>query len=146
MYQTLYRKYRPKNFDEMVGQEVIVKTLRNTIVNEKLSHAYLFTGPRGTGKTSVAKILAKAVNCDSPINGIPCEKCVNCTQINDHQTTDIIEIDAASNNGVDEIRELRSKVNLVPSTGKYKIYIITMILYYIPFSLFVNLQGRKFRI
>ncbi len=124
MYQTLYRKYRPKNFDEMVGQEVIVKTLRNTIVNEKLSHAYLFTGPRGTGKTSVAKILAKAVNCDSPINGIPCEKCVNCTQINDHQTTDIIEIDAASNNGVDEIRELRSKVNLVPSTGKYKIYII----------------------
>lgn len=124
MYQTLYRKYRPSNFDEMVGQEVIVKTLRNTVVKGTLSHAYLFTGPRGTGKTSVAKILAKTINCENLQDGIPCNKCVNCTQINLRQMTDIIEIDAASNNGVDEIRELRSKVNLVPSTGKYKIYII----------------------
>lgn len=124
MYQTLYRKYRPSNFDEMVGQEVIVKTLRNTVVKGTLSHAYLFTGPRGTGKTSVAKILAKTINCENLQDGIPCNECVNCTQINLRQMTDIIEIDAASNNGVDEIRELRSKVNLVPSTGKYKIYII----------------------
>jgi len=121
MYQALYRKYRPKNLSEVVGQDIIIKTLTNTLKNEKLSHAYLFTGPRGTGKTSVAKILAKVINCNNPINYNPCNNCVNCTQ-NNH--IDIIEIDAASNNGVDEIRELKNKINLVPSLGKYKIYII----------------------
>ena len=124
MYQALYRKYRPQSLDEVAGQKVITKTITNEIMHNKLSHAYLFAGPRGTGKTSIAKIIAKIINCEHP-NGIkPCEECVNCTQFNLKQSTDIIEIDAASNNGVDEIRELKSKVNLVPTTGKYKIYII----------------------
>ena len=124
MYQALYRKYRPKSFEDVVGQKVIIKTLTNSIVNDKISHAYLFTGPRGTGKTSIAKILAKIVNCESLDHTSPCNICVSCTQINNKQNTDIIEIDAASNNGVDEIRELRDKVSLVPSFGKYKVYII----------------------
>jgi len=124
MYQALYRKYRPSNFDEVTGQEIIKKTLENAIINNKISHAYLFTGPRGTGKTSIAKILAKTVNCTNLDGYMPCNKCVNCTQIEYKQSNDIIEIDAASNNGIDEIREIRNKVNLVPSTGKYKVYII----------------------
>ena len=124
MYQALYRKYRPSNFDEVTGQEIIKKTLENAIINNKISHAYLFTGPRGTGKTSIAKILAKTVNCADLEGYMPCNKCVNCTQIEYKQSNDIIEIDAASNNGIDEIREIRNKVNLVPSTGKYKVYII----------------------
>lgn len=124
MYQALYRKYRPKNFDEMIGQEVIIKTLKNTIEKNKISHAYLFTGPRGTGKTSAAKIFAKTINCQQLINNIPCENCDCCKQFNNQQNIDIIEIDAASNNGVDEIRELKNKVNLVPSISKYKVYII----------------------
>ena len=124
MYTALYRKYRPQSLKEVVGQNVIKKTLINAINNNKLSHAYLFCGPRGTGKTSIAKLLGKIANCESPIDGESCNKCVFCTQYNNKQITDIIEIDAASNNGVDEIREIRNKVNLVPTVGKYKIYII----------------------
>lgn len=124
MYQSLYRKYRPKTFDEVVGQSVIIRTLKNSIKNNRLSHAYLFSGPRGTGKTSVAKILAKAINCENIEDCNPCNQCKNCIQISNKQSVDIIEIDAASNNGVDEIREINNKVNLVPSSGKYKVYII----------------------
>ena len=123
MYQALYRKYRPKTFDDVAGQEVIIRTLKNAVINDKISHAYLFAGPRGCGKTSIAKIFAKLVNCKDSVEGIPCNKCVCCTQSNE-QNMDVIEMDAASNNGVDEIREINNKVNLVPSLGKYKIYII----------------------
>lgn len=121
-YTALYRKYRPSNFASVVGQEVVVDILKNSILNNKVSHAYLFTGPRGTGKTSIAKILAHAVNCLN-FNGDICGECEVCKnlEIND---SDIIEIDAASNNGVDEIRTLRDNVKLLPSFCKYKIYII----------------------
>ncbi len=121
MYQALYRKYRPKTLEDICGQDAIVKIIKNSILNNKISHAYLFAGPRGTGKTSLAKVFSKIINCENPIDCKPCGLCVNCTQSNN---SDIIEIDAASNNGVDEIRELRSKVNLVPAYGKYKVYII----------------------
>ena len=124
MYQALYRKYRPSNFDEVVGQKIVVKTLINAIENNKISHAYIFSGPRGTGKTSIAKIFAKTINCEHPNNHIPCNECGNCIDYNNKKTVDIIEIDAASNNGVDEIRNLKSSVNLVPNNSKYKVYII----------------------
>lgn len=121
MYQALYRKYRPKTLDDICGQDVIVKIIKNSIINNQINHAYLFAGPRGTGKTSIAKIFAKIINCEHPVDCKPCGKCISCTQENN---SDIIEIDAASNNGVDEIRELRNKVNLLPAYGKYKVYII----------------------
>ena len=123
MYQALYRKYRPKNFEEVIGQNIVVQTLTNSIINNKISHAYLLSGPRGCGKTTIAKIFANLVNCENSDGKKVCNKCVYCTQ-KDNENMDIIELDAASNNGVDEIREINNKVNLVPSYGKYKIYII----------------------
>ena len=124
MYQALYRKYRPKSFDDVVDQKYIIETLKNSILNDKISHAYMFFGPRGIGKTTVAKIFARAVNCTNNSNGNPCEKCDSCITSAEKECVDIIEIDAASNNGVDEIREIKSKVNLVPNSFKYKVYII----------------------
>lgn len=124
MYHALYRKYRPVDFDTVVGQDAIVKTLKNSINNKNYSHAYMFFGPRGTGKTTVSKIFARNVNCLNPNNGNACGKCDMCKKTFSNDCVDIIEIDAASNNGVDEIRELKNNVNLVPSELKYKIYII----------------------
>lgn len=123
MYLALYRKYRPKTFDEVIGQDHIVKTLINQIKLDKISHAYLFTGSRGTGKTSTAKIFAKAINCTASKNGSPCLECETCKAL-DKTNIDVLEIDAASNNGVDEIRDLREKVKYPPVVGKYKVYII----------------------
>lgn len=124
LYQALYRKYRPKTFDDVAGQEVIVKTLKNIIKNNKLTHAYLFIGPRGTGKTSIAKIFAKTINCEKTTDGISCENCDICVSSNNNENIDIIEMDAASNNGVDEIREIKNHVTLLPTMSKYKVYII----------------------
>ena len=123
-YQALYRKYRPKTFDDVYGQEIIITTLKNIVKNNKLTHAYLFIGPRGTGKTSIAKIFAKSINCADSIDGISCEKCEICKNSNNNENIDIIEMDAASNNGVDEIREIRNHVTLLPTISKYKVYII----------------------
>lgn len=123
-YLALYRKYRPQTFEEVVGQQYVTKVLKNTIDRNMTSHAYLFSGPRGTGKTTIAKLIAKLLNCESPINDIPCEKCPSCIAFNEKNHPDIIEMDAASNNGVDEIREIRDKVTLMPSISKYKVYII----------------------
>lgn len=123
-YVSIYRKYRPYNFDGIVGQEHIVRILRNQVKTNTISHAYLFTGTRGTGKTSIAKIFARAVNCVCSDNGQACGKCEVCTELNSANNLDIIEIDAASNNGVDEIRELRESVKYPPTIGRYKVYII----------------------
>ncbi len=123
-YKALYRTYRPKDFTEIAGQEHIVRTFQNALKNNKIAHAYLFSGPRGTGKTSIAKIIAKAVNCEhAPIEN-PCNECDVCKGIDDNTISDVIEIDAASNNGVDEIREIRDKVKYLPGVTKYKVYII----------------------
>ncbi|MBP2058525.1 DNA polymerase-3 subunit gamma/tau [Lactobacillus colini] len=123
-YQALYRKWRPRSFDSVVGQAAITDTLKNAIKRGKISHAFLFAGPRGTGKTSCAKIFAKALNCTNLQDGEPCNKCENCLAADKGAMSDIIEIDAASNNGVDEIREIRDKVKYAPTQGKYKVYII----------------------
>ena len=123
-YQALYRKYRPSTLEDVIGQDVIIKILKNAVINNKIGHAYLFSGPRGIGKTSIAKLVAKTVNCLNPKDGSPCEQCENCMAINNGFNADIIEIDAASNNGVDEIREIKNKINLVPNQLKYKVYII----------------------
>ncbi len=123
-YTALYRQWRPETFDDMVGQDSIVRTLKNQIKSGRIAHAYLFCGSRGTGKTSAAKILARAVNCISPKDASPCGECRVCKQLKDGNNMDIIEIDAASNNGVDEIRDLRDKVKYPPTVGRYKVYII----------------------
>ena len=124
MYHALYRKYRPMTFDDVVGQDSIVTTLRNSIINKTFSHAYMFFGPRGTGKTTISKIFARSINCEEPVNGCTCGKCSKCLHSFEKECVDIIEIDAASNNGVDEIRELKNKISLVPAELKYKVYII----------------------
>lgn len=124
MYQALYRKYRPKTFDEVIGQSHITKTLSNQVLKGEISHAYLFSGSRGTGKTSVARIFARAVNCLTPKNGSPCYECDVCKVLSQPSNMDILEIDAASNNRVDEVREIREKVKFLPTNGKFKVYII----------------------
>lgn len=123
-YQALYREWRSQTFDDMVGQKMITQTLKNAIVQEKVSHAYLFTGPRGTGKTSAAKVFAKAINCKHSVNGEPCNQCEDCIGITEGRVNDVIEIDAASNNGVEEIRDIRDKVKYAPTQVTYKVYII----------------------
>ena len=124
MYQALYRKYRSQTFSQLVGQDVVAKTLKQAVEQEKISHAYLFSGPRGTGKTSVAKIFAKAMNCPNQVDGEPCNNCYICQAVTDGSLEDVIEMDAASNNGVDEIREIRDKSTYAPSLARYKVYII----------------------
>ena len=123
-YLALYRKYRPSKFEDLAGQNYIVEILKRSIKNNKISHAYLFSGPRGTGKTSIAKLIAKLINCENPVDLNPCNSCKSCNLFNEKNNPDIIEIDAASNNGVDEIREIRDKVSLMPSVSNYKVYII----------------------
>ena len=121
-YKVLYRKYRPSKFEEVVGQESVKKILKNSIIQNKIAHSYIFSGPRGTGKTSMAKIFSKAINCLNNVNGEACGKCINCMSFINNP--DILEIDAASNNGVDQIREITNNVKLAPTMYKYKVYIV----------------------
>src|SRR6266568_2309821 len=122
--QSLYRKWRSQTFDDLVGQEPIIRTLKNALKSDNIKHAYLFTGPRGTGKTSTARLLAKTVNCSNPKDGEPCNECLQCREITAGNSFNVIEIDAASNRGIDNIRDLREKVMMPPSTGKYKVYVL----------------------
>ena len=124
MYQALYRKWRPKTFDEVVGQKHITETLKNQIATGRTSHAYLFIGTRGTGKTTCAKILAKALNCEHPVDGNPCCACPSCLGIENGSIMDVVEIDAASNNGVDNVRQLREEAVFSPVSVKKRVYII----------------------
>ena len=123
-YQALYRRYRPARFDDFVGQEAVIRTLRSQVMSGRIAHAYLFCGTRGTGKTSTAKVFARAVNCENPDRGEPCGECSTCRALAGESSLDILEIDAASNNGVDEIRDLREKVKYPPQSGRYRVYII----------------------
>ena len=119
-YQALYRAWRPDRFEDICGQESITKTLRRQIMSGHIAHAYLFCGSRGTGKTTAAKVLARAVNCQHPVDGEPCGECDVCRELKDERTMDVLEIDAASNNGVDEVRLLRDRIVYPPTVGKYK--------------------------
>ena len=123
-YTALYRKWRPKTLDEVKGQDAICRTLKNQVVSQRVGHAYLFCGTRGTGKTSVAKIMAKAVNCERPVNGNPCNECETCKAIASESSMNVVEIDAASNNGVDNIRDIKEQVQYPPTQGKYRVFII----------------------
>ena len=123
-YTTLYRKFRPSGFDGVKGQDHIVTSLINQINADRIGHAYLFCGTRGTGKTSVAKIFARAVNCESPVNGSPCGECETCKAINEGRAMNIIEMDAASNNSVEDVRAIRDEIGYAPSIGKYTVYIV----------------------
>ena len=122
--QALYRKWRSQTFGDLIGQEAVVQTLKNALQSGRIAHAYLFCGPRGTGKTSAARLFAKAVNCQNPQDGEPCNECLNCREVTENRSLDVIEIDAASNRGIDEIRDLRSKVGFSPGTGPYKVYVL----------------------
>ena len=124
MYKALYRKYRPKTFDEICGQEAVVTSLKNQVKNNEISHAYIFQGTRGTGKTSAAKILSRAVNCLHPVDGNPCNECENCKAILSESVLDVVEMDAASNRRIDDIRNLKETVVYPPNNLKYKVYII----------------------